>query len=187
MMIEGGEIDWVCHANRGWACIEQTLAMDRAVEVAYQFYLQNPENTLILITADHETGGLKVHEEKLDLPGLRRIEQQREQFDAEIPTDMEGVLKAIEDHYGITEITDPQGQRFKRAIKRGDRDTVARLAVNIAQAAAGITWSTGGHTGVDVPVYAVGAGADQFRGTYDATQIPARTFTAAVGLPLRAE
>ena len=186
MMIEGGAIDWVCHANRGWACVDETLAMDRAVEVAYNFYLQNPQDTLIVVTADHETGGLSVDEDKLDLPMLRHVEQQRGRFAAAIPAEaemltMDAVLNAIEEYFGITELTERQQQQLEVPINRGNRNVVVRLAVNVAQAAAGITWSTGGHTDVDVPVYAIGAGAERFRGTYDITQIPTRIFEAAVG------
>ena len=46
--------------------------------------------------------------------------------------------------------------------------------MRIAQARAGIGWSTGGHTRVDLPVTAVGAGAKAFEGTYDNTQIPTK-------------
>ncbi len=192
MMIEGGAIDWVCHANQGWACVEETLAMDRAVEVAYNFYLQNPENTLIVITADHETGGLSVDGEKLDLPMLKHIERQRRLFDAAIPDEidmltMDAVMNAIREYLGITEITEDQLTSLEDAVKKENRYDLVRLAVNVAQTAAGITWSTGGHTGVDVPVYAIGAGAERFRGTYDITHIPVKLFEAAVGRVLFTE
>ncbi len=192
MMVEGGAIDWVCHANQGWASIQETLAMDRAVEVAYQFYLQHPDDTLIVVTADHETGGLAVQEDELDLPALQRIEENRGRFIA-AATDEDGTLtlaaalKAFEDLFELSELTEPQREQLADAIGRRNRNVVTRLAVNVAQASAGITWSTGGHTGVDVPVYAVGAGAERFAGTFDITQIPARIYEAAVGRPLLAE
>jgi len=190
MMIEGGAIDWVCHHNRGWACVEETLALDRAVEVAYQFYHQNPENTLIVVTADHETGGLSVQEDELDLPRLRHIEQQRERFRAAMFADtetltLEVVLNVMKEHYGIAEITDPQRQQLKDAVTTENRNDVVRLGVNVAQALAGITWSTHAHTGVDVPVYAVGAGSERFAGIYDNTLIPARIYEAVVGRSFR--
>ncbi len=192
MMIEGGAIDWVCHANRGWASVEETLAMDRAVEVAYQFYLENQETTLIVVTADHETGGLAVNEKHLDMDKLRHIEQQRGAFAAAIPSEaqmitMDAILKAFEMHYGISEISDPDREQIEKAIQTGNRNELVRHATNVPQAAAGITWSTGGHTGVDVPVYAIGVGADRFQGTYDITQIPAKIFEVTVGRPLFAE
>ena len=60
IMCEGGEIDWDSHANRTMPTIEAILAMDEAVKVAYEFYLKHPKQTLILVTADHQTGGVSV-------------------------------------------------------------------------------------------------------------------------------
>jgi alkaline phosphatase len=58
LMVEGGKIDWACHANDGVAAIHDTLAFERALQKAYDFYAQHPEETLILATGDHECGGL---------------------------------------------------------------------------------------------------------------------------------
>lgn len=58
MMIEGGKIDWACHANDAASTALEVLQFDQAVEEAYKFYLQHPDETLIVICSDHETGGL---------------------------------------------------------------------------------------------------------------------------------
>ncbi|MCK5113593.1 MAG: alkaline phosphatase [Phycisphaerae bacterium] len=60
MMIEGGKIDWACHNNDFATQIHETLAFDAAVAVVYEFYKKHPSETLIIVTADHETGGLKM-------------------------------------------------------------------------------------------------------------------------------
>lgn len=60
MMVEGGKIDWACHANDAAATIYDTIAMDNAIKEAYKFYAQHPDETLILVTGDHETGGLTI-------------------------------------------------------------------------------------------------------------------------------
>ncbi len=60
MMVEGGKIDWACHANDAAATITDTVAMDEAVGKAVEFYNEHPEETLILVTGDHETGGLTI-------------------------------------------------------------------------------------------------------------------------------
>ncbi len=60
MMVEGGKIDWACHANDAAASITDTLALSRAVEKAVDFYNAHPDETLILVTGDHETGGLTI-------------------------------------------------------------------------------------------------------------------------------
>lgn len=58
MMIEGGKIDWASHANDIASSIHETIAFDDAVKEAIKFYNNNKEETLIIVTADHETGGL---------------------------------------------------------------------------------------------------------------------------------
>lgn len=60
MMVEGGKIDWACHANDAAATITDTVAMDEAVGKAVEFYNEHPDETLILVTGDHETGGLTI-------------------------------------------------------------------------------------------------------------------------------
>src|SRR5574344_1470790 len=60
MMIEGGKIDWACHANDARSSIADTIALSDAVKEAVAFYNKHPKETLILVTADHETGGLTI-------------------------------------------------------------------------------------------------------------------------------
>ncbi len=57
IMCEGGEIDWYAHSNMALPMIDAIIKMDDAVSIAYDFYLRHPDETLIVITADHETGG----------------------------------------------------------------------------------------------------------------------------------
>ena len=56
-MIEGGMIDWSSHSNDGGTTFEEVIDMDNAIKKAYEFYLQKPDSTLIVVTADPETGG----------------------------------------------------------------------------------------------------------------------------------
>ena len=60
MMVEGGKIDWACHANDAAASIHDTLAFDDAVAEGVKFYEQHPDETLIIVTGDHETGGMTI-------------------------------------------------------------------------------------------------------------------------------
>lgn len=60
MMCEGGKIDWACHANDAGATVSDTLALADAVQVAIDFAKVHPGETLILVTGDHETGGLTI-------------------------------------------------------------------------------------------------------------------------------
>ncbi|SHI56997.1 alkaline phosphatase [Halodesulfovibrio aestuarii] len=58
MMVEGGKIDWACHANDAKAAIMDTVAFNNAVKEAVDFYKKHPNDTLIVVTGDHETGGM---------------------------------------------------------------------------------------------------------------------------------
>lgn len=60
MMVEGGKIDWAGHANDAAANILDVLALDAAVSVALDFAKKHPGNTLIVVTGDHETGGMTI-------------------------------------------------------------------------------------------------------------------------------
>ncbi len=58
MMVEAGRIDYAAHCNDAPGTIYDTLALDAAIAQAYEFYKQHPEETLIVVAADHETGGM---------------------------------------------------------------------------------------------------------------------------------
>jgi alkaline phosphatase len=57
LMVEGSQIDWACHANDADTTIRQTLLFDLAVKEAVEFAVKD-RHTLVIVTADHETGGL---------------------------------------------------------------------------------------------------------------------------------
>lgn len=134
IMAEGGTIDWAGHNNRTMPMTEKVLELDEAVKEAYAFYLKHPDETLIVVTADHETGGLTL--------GCGKGEN--------IKWDMlENAWKAA-----------------------GKKDIIGDEENAKLNKSANIGWSTGGHTGIPVPVYAVGHGAEMFSGCYDNTDIP---------------
>ena len=58
MMVEGGKIDWACHANDAGSSIHDVLAFDNAIKEAVEFYKKHYDETLIVVTADHECGGM---------------------------------------------------------------------------------------------------------------------------------
>ena len=60
MMCEGGKIDWACHANDAASTIHDTVAFADAVQVAIDFAKTHADETLIVVTGDHETGGLTI-------------------------------------------------------------------------------------------------------------------------------
>lgn len=59
-MCEGGKIDWTAHANKTMPMIMDIIEFDDAIATAYEFYRKHPKETLIIVTADHETGGISI-------------------------------------------------------------------------------------------------------------------------------
>lgn len=57
LMIEGSQIDFAGHVNDEYRMINETLKFDEAVEVAVK-YSEARNDTMVIVTADHETGGL---------------------------------------------------------------------------------------------------------------------------------
>lgn len=55
MMLEGGKIDWAAHAHDAATVVTETIDFDQCIRLAYEFYKKHPDETLILVTADHET------------------------------------------------------------------------------------------------------------------------------------
>ena len=112
MMCEGGKIDWACHANDAASSIHDTQALADAVQVAIDFAAEHPEETLILVTGDHETGGLTIgfagtdYDTYLDLLENQKISYAK--FDSdyvasykENKTSFEDVLSDIEELFGL--------------------------------------------------------------------------------------
>jgi alkaline phosphatase len=59
LMVEGGQIDWASHAQEAENVIDDVLGFDAAIASGLEYALEH-ENTLIIVTADHETGGMSI-------------------------------------------------------------------------------------------------------------------------------
>ena len=112
MMCEGGKIDWACHANDAGSTIHDTQALADAVQVAIDFAKEHADETLILVTGDHETGGLTIgfagtdYDTYLDLLENQKISYAKYDSDyvaayKENKTSFEDVLKDIETLFGL--------------------------------------------------------------------------------------
>ena len=112
MMCEGGKIDWACHANDAGSSIHDTQALADAVQVAIDFAAEHPDETLILVTGDHETGGLTIgfagtdYDTYLDLLESQKISYAK--FDSdyvakykENKTSFEDVMKDVTELFGL--------------------------------------------------------------------------------------
>ena len=205
LMVEGGKIDWACHAN-DMCFIHELIDMDNAVKVAYEFYQQHPDETLIVVTADHETGGVVLGRNKyelhLDVVGNQRMsidrlgkelhkmhDTYREKYDWNV------VRNYLAENFGFwnrVELSDKQTKRLEKAfeyIQKGkgesqeslyQKDDELAVAVkNIQAECALVGWQVTGHSNGYVPCFAIGVGAEQFHGRIDNTEICKRMANAA--------
>lgn len=112
MMCEGGKIDWACHANDGGTVINEVLDLADAVQVAIDFAKEHPKDTLIVVTGDHETGGLSIGFAGTDYDTyLTNYEKQKISFQkyedeyisnyVENGTDFEAAMKDVEELFGL--------------------------------------------------------------------------------------
>ncbi len=117
MMVEGGKIDWVCHANDAASTMADTKALSDAVDEAIEFYNEHPDETLILVTGDHETGGLTIGYAGTNYDTfLENLENQKISFKAyddeyvakykENNTSFEDVMTDITRLFGLTAESD---------------------------------------------------------------------------------
>lgn len=60
MMVEGGKIDWASHTNDAATIVNEVYDFDLAILEAVKFYKLYPDETLIIVSADHETGGVSL-------------------------------------------------------------------------------------------------------------------------------
>ncbi len=112
MMVEGGKIDWACHANDAGSTIADTVALSTAVDEALDFYNEHPDETLIIVTGDHETGGLTIGYAGTDydtfLTNLKNQKISYAKFDSdyvskykENNTDFDTVMKDVTKLFGL--------------------------------------------------------------------------------------
>ncbi len=112
MMVEGGKIDWACHANDAASSIGDTKALSDAVDKAIAFYNKHKEETLIIVTGDHETGGLTIGYAGTNYDTfLQNLEGQKISYAKyssdyvtkykEEKTDFETVMKDVEELFGL--------------------------------------------------------------------------------------
>ncbi len=211
--VEGGKIDWACHANDAAASINDTLALDRAITRAVEFQKKHPEETLIIVTGDHETGGMSIgfagtqystFFEKVFLQQGSYVA-----FNDNVLTPykkrstlatakLNDLLPTIKDFFGIDyeKLDDASKEMLQRSfvrsmkgeVERAPQESVYQLyggyepltvtLTHLANQAAGIGWTTYSHTGVPVPVYALGSNQVLFNGYYDNTDLFYKMATA---------
>lgn len=173
MMIEGSQIDWCSHANDIACTLAEMHDFAEAVRVAKAFVRDNP-NTLLLITGDHETGGLSVgaNNEYQWLPEVIRGVQHSAGVLSERLRGTEDWETTWESYTGLT-LAEEEKAALYRARAAG-KDPLADAIKDLINRRSHTGWTSGGHTAVDVPILAYGAQAERFAGFVDNAEIGQR-------------
>jgi len=169
MMVEGGKIDWAAHAHDAATVVTETIDFDQCIRLAHEFYKKHPDETLILVTADHETGGLGLGNSGTNL----NIELQKyQQCSQEALTNAMRKMKSA--------VAIPSWEEMKFFLKKKSKDIVSLYAKDEPLAVAAVAlldkkdsigWTTKSHTGAPVPLYVVGKQAHLYSGRRDNTDM----------------
>ena len=205
LMLEGGRIDWAGHANDAAANIKEVIDMDEAINVALDFYKKYPKETLIVITADHETGGMTAGKGGLNIGVLQHQKYSQDKLSAKINelytaqngrvswddtkkllTETMGFWKEVPINWENEKILrDAYEQTLARRRNLTDRNLysenslLAAKAKQVINEIARVGWATGSHSGDFVPVFVIGAGQNLFSGKMDNIDIPNNIVKAA--------
>ena len=203
MMVEGGNIDHALHANDGGAAVKEILNFDSALAIAYDFYLAHPDETLIVVTADHDTGGMSHVHSRINLPDQLHVfdyqKVSKEAFSEYCKSLLknrrvyrwEDMKEYLEENLGLFShipVSEEQTENLKKMFTEtfemrnsADQKTLyasfnafAVEVFNMVNNAAGTIFTTTGHSGNPVPVFAVGVGSDMFRNVNNNIDIPAK-------------
>ena len=207
LMVEGGKIDWACHSNDPATVFEEVVDMDNAVKVAYEFYKKHPKETLIVVTADHETGGLGLgtgryelylksllnQKHSQDLLSTAITDLRKDKSDKASWEDVKALLAEKMGFWKTLPLTWEQEKMLRDEYETSfvknkvvfeeslyaKTEPLAAAARKVMSEIAMVGWTSKGHTGGYVPVFAIGAGSNLFVGKMDNTEIPKRIAKAA--------
>lgn len=194
-MIEGGKIDYASHSNDAATMMHEVLDFNAAIAEALEFYNKHPHETLIVVTADHETGGFVLGYNSSYTLNLKTLAGQKlsadsmeeliVETDKAQPLTWEATTHLLQEHMGIyyEQLGDKEKKQIKETFDNAEECTndkereeklrqLATYAKNIVSRTAAISWASGNHSGTYVPLYAIGVGADKFKGVIDNTDIP---------------
>ena len=211
MMVEGGNIDHAGHANDGGTIMREVINFDQSLALAWQFYLAHPDETLIVVTADHETGGMSIGTTTTGYsvrPAVAAAQKvSKEEFSEYVKSlardrrvyhwpDMEEYL-ADNLGFGSAVVLSPEetaelSEMFENMMagrnSAPDQETLyatfdgfSARVFELLNDKAGLGFTTIKHTGAPVPVFAVGVGASEFSGVNDNTDLPRKILSIALG------
>ncbi len=190
LMVEASRIDHAGHENDAAGHLHDILAFEQALAAAVQ-WAKKDGNTLVVSTSDHETGGLSlgrnlkgygVYAWHPEILAPAKTSQMKLAARAVAGEDAAALLAA---DMGITDLTDDEKQALAAAVASKRVQDVNFAVSEVVARRAVLGWTTKGHTGVDVNLYAFGPGRDRFRGSMG-NDVVGQRLAALLGFDLTA-
>jgi len=192
LMVESSKTDWAAHANDPIGLISDFLAFDQAVGVALAFAKQNGD-TVVIAATDHGNSGISIgngatsnNYDMLPLPAfidpLKKASLTGEGLEKVLTANRSNAVAVMEEYFGINDLTAEEIEAIKETKDGRMNATVGPMIAKRAN----IGFTTGGHTGEDVPLYVYASGGvDQLTGTVENTDL-ARYMEKVMGVSLQA-
>ncbi|WP_175615575.1 alkaline phosphatase [Piscibacillus halophilus] len=167
LMVEGSQIDWAGHDNDIVAAMSEMRDFEKAFEVAIEYAKEDP-HTLVVTTADHSTGGLTLGidgEYQFD-PAPISAAKRTPDFMAEKIVEGQDVDQVLNEYIDF-DLNSDEVQSIQEAAETEDETEIDNAIEEIFNKRSGTGWTTGGHDGVDVNIYAYGPQSELFHGLHD--------------------
>lgn len=197
-MVEGGKIDWMCHNNDVVSAVHEVIGFSDAVKQAIAFYNKHPDETLIIVTADHETGGLALgsnstpyfvdlelfDEQKISGVKLTKLIESKK---ADVFS-LDSLFIILKENFGFNGkkiklnssdsvlVKNAYQEYFSSAIDTEniiytDINSITEAVLKIMSDKTGIGWTSTAHTAAAVPLFVMGSHSGLFEKCSDNTDI----------------
>jgi alkaline phosphatase len=205
LMIEGGKLDYAAHEQDAVATFYEVREFGQAVQLALDFAEQHPDETLIVVTADHETGGMSLGWDHYEIRMNMLLEQRSsavqltktmQKMRAEGKREWKDYKQLLSDEFGLWSLVPvtPEEEKLLKDdfynifLKYGPMvdglynksEFIVYHAIGILNRHASIEWTSLYHTGMYTPLFTKGVGEKRFLECRDQTEIP-RTIARLMG------
>lgn len=188
LMVEGGSIDWAGHSNEAATNLREVLGLDQAVREAVRFAEEHPGEVLLIVTGDHETGGMtmgfagtgyalyveRLANQKMSTGEfdklLKKVQKETPGFG------FEDAKTLLAEYYGFVfddekspmYVKESERRELEKAFGEGKLPNAAKVLIS---AKAGVGWTSGAHTGLPVLTTSMGKDAEKFTGLFENADI----------------
>lgn len=175
LLVEASQVDWAGHDNDVASAMAEMH--DLALTVNWlENYANTHPDTLVVLTADHSTGGFTLgakHDYRWDPQWLENLKVSPQNIAEQLMVS-DNKIPLANELLGFE--LNQEEQTLIAAIDTNDKAVAYQTVKTLLDIRTNSGWTTQGHTGVDVPVFAIGPGSELFHGMLDNTQIAKNIF-----------